>query len=65
MECISSVSETVPVADNANSLRKSGNKSYIDKADVTIRHKKKYVAFIRSESVISSVYRRARFRFML
>ena len=39
MECIYSVSDTVFVADNASSLRKSGNKGYIDRAYVTMRRR--------------------------
>jgi hypothetical protein len=55
MECISSVSETVSVADNADSLRKSGNKSYIDKADITKRHKSMLHSFAVKVSYLPSI----------
>ena len=55
MECISNVSETVSVALNANSLRKSGNKSYIDKADVAIRYKSMLHSFAVKVSYLTSI----------
>jgi hypothetical protein len=55
MECISSVSETVSVADNVNGLRKSGNKSCIDKADVAIRHKSMLHSFAVKVSYLPSI----------